>query len=485
MTIGLVLTIAILVIALFIVIQLYRNTKTKFTSELTIKSTELKKEQEEKSKQLAELDNEKNKLIIELEKFKGIISIEEEINKKESELSIIQGDAISLNKKYKKAKSIYLELERNINLYKNNLEFIELGIYEPIFGYDTSEKYKVKLSDLVDHQKQLIKEGRACHCNTNWTVGNSRTKGEAMVKQNINLALRAFNGECDKLIAKVKWNNVKLFEERIQKSFNAINRLNKSNDVHLTHEYLQLKIDELHMAYELEYKIHQEKDEQRAIRDEQREEEKALREYENARKEAELEEKQYQKALERAQKELGLVSGEELDKLNLQIAELQKNLEEAQRAKERAISRAQETKSGHVYIISNIGSFGENIYKIGMTRRLEPMDRVRELGDASVPFRFDLHALIFTENAPELETLLQKQFDDRRINKVNYRKEYFRATLEEIEQVIKEKYDKEVNFIRIPEAQEYRETQSIIKQIEHANKEKTETEIEKYPDSLF
>jgi hypothetical protein len=267
-----------------------------------------------------------------------------------------------------------------------------------------------------------------------------------MSRRNINLALRAFNGECDKLIAKVKWNNVKRFEKRIQKSFNAINKLNKTNDVHITKEYLELKIDELHLAYELEQKKYEEKEERRAIRAEQREEERAQREFEKAEREAEQEEKRYQKALEKAQKDLGLVSGDKLEMLNNQIAELQKSLQLAQEAKERAISRAQETKSVYVYIVSNIGSFGENIYKIGMTRRLEPMDRVKEVGDASVPFRFDLHALIYSEKAPELESLLQKQFDDRRINKVNNRKEYFSVSLDEIEQVIKENMIKKLNL---------------------------------------
>lgn len=253
----------------------------------------------------------------------------------------------------------------------------------------------------------------------------------------------------------------------------------------ISDELINLKIEEIKLKHEYLQKKQEEKEEQKEIRARIREEEKAQREFEKAEKEAELEEKRFQKALERAQKELGLVSGEELEKLNTQIAELQKNLQEAHEAKERAISRAQETKSGHVYIISNIGSFGENIYKIGMTRRLEPMDRVKELGDASVPFRFDLHALIYTQNAPELENLLQKEFDDRRINKVNSRKEYFRVTLDEIEQVIQEKYDKEVEFIKVPEAKEYRETKSIIKQLEQAKQEQIENEIEKYPDSLF
>ena len=113
------------------------------------------------------------------------------------------------------------------------------------------------------------------------------------------------------------------------------------------------------------------------------------------------------------------------------------------------------------------------------------MDRVKELGDASVPFTFDLHAMIFSENAPELENLLHKKFDDRRINKVNNRKEYFKVSLDEIEQVIIDKYEKEVDFIKVIEAQQFRETKSIIKQIQETKDEQAEKEIEKYPDSLF
>lgn len=505
MELGLIITSVVLGIALILTILNCLKTKKKFKSEFEQKSKEsdklhadlyryngivsIEREIQNKNSELAELQktaksfnesiNDLQTLNSELDKLKNSKEIEEKV------LNEIQNKASNLNDRYTNAKSIFKELERDIKLYRNDLEFVELGIYEPIFDNETSEKYKEQLTNIRTKQKQLIKGGNACICNTNWHVGNSRKQGEIMTRRYINLTLRAFNGECDTLISKVKWNNVKRFEERITKVFNAINKLGKSNDVYITDKYLKLKLDELHLVYELEHKKQQEKEEKRAIREEQREEERAQRDFEKAKKEAEFEGKRFQKALERAQKELGLVSGEELEKLNTQIAELQKNLQEAHEAKERAISRAQETKSGHVYIVSNIGSFGENIYKIGMTRRLEPMDRVKELGDASVPFKFDLHALIFTENAPELESLLQKEFDDRRINKVNYRKEYFRVTLDEIEQVIQEKYDKEVEFIKVPEAREYRETKSIIKQLEQAKQEQIENEIEKYPDSLF
>jgi hypothetical protein len=467
MTAGLIITIIALGITLFIVLNQYKKSKRKLSTEIENKNEE------------------NNKLNSDLERYSGIISIENEIESKNKEFSEIQTDATELNDKFINAKSIFKELEKDIKIYQNDLEFVELGIYEPIFDLESSEKYKERITQIITRQKQLIKGGNACVCNTEWTVGNSRKQGEIMTRRYINLTLKAFNGECDSLISKVRWNNIKRFEERISKAFTAINKLGKSNNTFITDKYLKLKLDELHLVYELAHKKYQEKEEAREIRAGQREEERAQREFEKARKDAEIEEKRFQKALELAKKDLGLVSGEKLDELNSQIAQLEQNLKDAHEAKERAISRAQETKSGHVYIISNLGSFGEDVYKIGMTRRLEPMDRVKELGDASVPFTFDLHAMIFSENAPELENLLHKEFDDRRINKVNNRKEYFKVSLDEIEQVIIDKYEKEVDFIKVIEAQQFRETKSIIKQIQETKDEQAEKEIEKYPDSLF
>lgn len=505
MTLGLIITILVLGIALLIVLIQYKKTKSKLNSELTNKieeNTKLNSDLERFSEILSienETDTKKikleelqataiafNKDLTDLQKLQQEIDRLKELQKfEQKELSDLKAKASNLNDRYTNAKSIFNELEKDIKLYQNDIEFVELGIYEPIFDLDTSDKYQDKITQIVTSQKQLIKGGNACICKTEWVVGNSRKQGEIMTRRYINLTLRAFNGECDSLISKVRWNNIKRFEERITKAFNAINKLGQSNNTFITDQYLKLKLDELHLVYELAHKKYQEKEEARAIREQQREEERAQREFEKARKDAEIEEKRFQKALERAKKDLGLVSGEKLEELNSQIAQLEQNLKDVHEAKERAISRAQETKSGHVYIISNLGSFGENVYKIGMTRRLEPLDRVKELGDASVPFTFDLHAMIFSENAPALENLLHKEFDDRRINKVNYRKEYFRVSLDEIEQVIIDKYEKEVDFIKVSEAQQFRETKSIIKQLQQAKDEKAESEIEKYPDSLF
>ena len=206
------------------------------------------------------------------------------------------------------------------------------------------------------------------------------------------------------------------------------------------------------------------------------------REIEAAQKEAARDEERYQKALERARKELDKAHGEDIESLTNQMKELEDKLRAAQELKERAMSRAQITKSGYIYVISNIGSFGKDIYKIGMTRRLEPLDRVRELGDASVPFTFDVHAMIYSDNAPELETELHQLFDDKRVNLVNTRKEFFQTSLDNIEKAVLER-NAEIEFTKLAEAREYRESEAIRGQAAISEKKKKEI-AEKFPDSL-
>jgi len=219
--------------------------------------------------------------------------------------------------------------------------------------------------------------------------------------------------------------------------------------------------------------------------EELREEEKAKREFEQAQKEAEKEEANYQKALDKARKEMELATGEKHDKLQAQIERLEQELKAAQEKKERALSMAQQTKRGHVYIISNIGSFGENVYKIGMTRRLEPTDRIRELGDASVPYLFDIHAMIYSDEARTLEYELHKAFTNKKVNMLNYRKEFFNVTLDEIEQQIKT-IGIDAEFSRLPEAMEYRETLAILERLNSRVVPKTVEEIiaDEFPSTL-
>jgi hypothetical protein len=281
-----------------------------------------------------------------------------------------------------------------------------------------------------------------------------------MTKQYSKLMLRAFNGECDSIIARVSWNNIGNMEARLAKSYESINKLGGVTQSSITKAYFDLKLAELRLEFELQEKIHAEKEEQRLIREQMREEEKAQRELEQAQKKAEDEEARYQKALDKARQEIEQATGTKLEGLTQKIVELEGLLQNAKEQKARAMSMAQMTKSGHVYIISNIGSFGENVYKIGMTRRLEPLDRVRELGDASVPFSFDVHGMVYSDNAPELENLIHKKLMDQRVNLINNRREFFRADIEQIEQLFKET-GTDLVLTKLAEAREYRESISI------------------------
>lgn len=415
--------------------------------------------------------NQFKKVKIYNQKYGGIINVDDEIEKRQQQLDKIikeseratskQKEEINnLRNDYATKRQLYDSLMHEVSLLEENLENISYGLYKPHYEYNTSTEYKKELEGIQEQQKALIKDEKATFCPIAWQVGNSRRDGEKMVKQTSKMMLRAFNGECDAAISKVRWNNVTTMEARINKAYEALNKLASTSQISITVPYLNLKLKELYLEYELEEKIHQEREEQQRIKDQMREEEIALKEIERAQKEAEDEEKRFNKALEKAREEISVATGERLTQLAAKIEELEVSLRQAQEQKLRAISRAQLTKSGHVYIISNIGSFGDDVFKIGMTRRLEPMDRVRELGDASVPFQFDVHGIIYSDNAPELENQLHKKFDKNRLNLVNQRREFFRLSLADIEEEIKS-LNVSVELTKLAEAREFRESISI------------------------
>jgi hypothetical protein len=442
-----------------------------------------------------------------LEKYKPISNLEREIADKETELKNliiskaaelnstienktktiqnIQDDLDKLNIDYQTALETYTRLRKDVNLFESKLDLIEFGIYEPVYDFEKSEEYRAEQNRIIDQQKTMIQLETAAICNTRWTIDGSESKGRASTKRFIKLVLRAFNGECNALISKVKWNNINQIKERIQKSYETLNKLGESSAVHLSYEYLDLKLKEITLEYEYQVKRQDEKEAMRAIQEELREEEKARREFEQAQRQAEKEEETFQRALLKARKEVEKATGELQEHLNAKILLLEQELLTAQEKKERALSMAQQTKRGHVYIISNIGSFGENVYKIGMTRRLEPIDRVRELGDASVPFQFDVHAMIYSDEARTLEAELHNAFTNRKVNMMNYRKEFFNVSLEEIENKIGELGFK-AEFTILPEAMQYRETLAILEKINSQVEIKSIEDIiaEEYPNSL-
>lgn len=429
-----------------------------------------------KKKELAEIDRLKIEIaqlqgqIASLEKYQSVVDTEAKINemiaaadkekeKREQQIRDLDSEIESLKQKYSEGYITYEKLKKESDIFRDSLEMSEYGVYEPHFEFDTSEQYKNEVFGVRERQKQMIRTERAVTGGENILWNNSLSQGQAMVKREKKLMLRAFNGECDSFVADVEWNNVARMEERIEKSFDAINKIYEKQGITISRLYKSLKLDELHLAYEYKRKKHEEKEEQRAIREQMREEEKARREIEAALIKAQKEEETFQKALDKARAEVQTAQGAAQSKLEAKIAELEARVAEAEANKERAMSMAQQTRRGHVYVISNIGSFGEDVYKIGMTRRLDPMDRVKELGDASVPFPFDVHAMIFCEDAPALENMLHKKFDQMRLNLINQRKEFFKVTLEQIEKAVQEN-GATIEFTKLAEARDFRESQA-------------------------
>ena len=337
----------------------------------------------------------------------------------------------------------------------------DFGIYRPRYDFASSDLYKNRLDKIRQQQKEMVKNGTAVTGNMNWTVNGSVKQGQKMVKDMQKLLLRAFNSECDELIDKVKYNNFDTAYKRMNSSCAAISKLGSIMQISISPGYFSLKEDELRLALEYRIKKQNEKEELKEARARMREEAKLQKEIEEARKKIKKEQNHYQNALSKIQQQLDNCSEEEKNDLLAKKAEIEKELAEIDRSIKDIDYREANAKAGYVYIISNVGSFGENVYKIGMTRRLEPMDRVDELGDASVPFNFDVHALIFSDNAPALEAALHRAFENRKVNMINTRREFFNVTLEEIEAEVKKNYDKTVEFIKFAPAEQYRESLKI------------------------
>lgn len=373
----------------------------------------------------------------------------------------LRQEEISTNNHINGLNSKALELERQIAQKKKQLIFLddeivvqEFGLYTPQFDFASALDYKEELAKIRTLQKELIKNKTAVTGAKDWTVNGNKAKGQKMVSDTQKLLLRAFNTECDEIISKVKYTNFDASLNRIRKSAENISKLGTIVSISITSQYLDAKIKELRLAFEYQQKKQEEKEAAKAAREEQREQAKIQRELEEQQRKIEKEQTHYQTAYEKIMSQLEQ-KPDDLDLLSKK-SELEDKLSDIDKALSDIDYRQANMKAGYVYVISNIGAFGENVYKIGMTRRLDPQERVDELGDASVPFRFDVHAMIFSDDAPALETALHHAFEDKKLNMVNQRREFFNVTLDEIKKVVQENYDKTVEFVDVPDAEQYR-----------------------------
>ena len=357
------------------------------------------------------------------------------------------------------------DLKKLIISFNDDISVQDFALYQPRYSFANSTQYKDRLAQIRDKQKDMIRANAAATGDFTLLFNNSKAQGTKVVKDMQKLLIRAFNSECDEVINNVKYNNYDMSFRKITNSANQIAKLGQMLKICITTDYYNLKIEELQLALEFQIKKQEEKEEQRQLRAEERERVRLERELEEQRKKIEKEQSHYQKALLSVLKQL-----EEPDKSNdadllAKRAELENQLGVIDANLQELDYREANQKAGYVYIISNIGSFGKDVYKIGMTRRLEPMERVYELGDASVPFNFDVHAMIFTDDAPKLEAALHRAFEDRKLNMVNTRREFFNVTLDEIKEVIMNNYDKTVEFVDVPDASQYRISQKMKSQM--------------------
>jgi hypothetical protein len=323
----------------------------------------------------------------------------------------------------------------------------EVGVYEYRHPLRDAVAYKSRLKDIKDQTKAKTTAGTAVRSATSWTVNGSVQKGTAMVREVSKLMLRAYNAEADNCVRTLRPHTLQTTVTRLSKARDTIARLGKTMNIEIDASYHRLRLLELELTADHLVKQDEEKERIRAERERQREDDAARKEFEREKTRLMKEQAQYSIALAQL-RAAGDTSG---------VTELQAHLDQVNSSIQDVERRAANTRAGHVYIISNVGSFGEEMVKIGMTRRLDPNDRVRELGDASVPFKFDVHALIFSDDAVGLETRLHQSLEHCRVNQINRRREFFRIRAADVLPLIKEAAGSHLlEFTEVAEALEWR-----------------------------
>lgn len=382
--------------------------------------------------------------------------LKEQYDKYMDEISKQKSLILAYNDEINELNSNIKDLKKDIITFSDDILVQDFGLYEPRYSFINADAYKAELTNIRNKQKAMIKDDSAVSGSIDWQVNGSAAQGRKMIKDMQKLLLRAFNSECDEIINKVKYNNYDTSVKKMERSFNAIAKLGITMSISITSNYYDLKIQELQLALEYQIQKQREKEEKAELRAQQREEARLQKELKEQRKNIDKERKHYEQALSNINKQISSSSDENIEELNKKKEEIIQFLSDIDTKIKDIDYREANQKAGYVYIISNIGSFGEGIYKIGMTRRLNPQERVDELGDASVPFKFDVHAMIFSEDAPALEAKLHRAFEDRKLNLVNQRREFFKVSLDEIKEVIKNNFDKTVEFVEVPDADQYR-----------------------------
>lgn len=375
----------------------------------------------------------------------------------------LNAQLVETERKVERAKQQLNSLMGQIDLYSRVDDYTRVGHFEmPNYLYDTSVRYQSEIKEVRERQRKLIREKSAVTYPSDLMLCMSKSMDKKILDGQVQLMLSAFNVECDLLIEKVGPANLDRTLEQIEKKAEGLEKSCATLKCGFNTDYVELKFEECKLQFEFVLKKKEEQEEQRIIREQMREEVRVQKQYEEAVKDAEREEAKFSRLLERAREHLAEESGQERSLTLAKINLLEEQLREAQERGTRAKSMAEQTRRGYVYVISNVGAFGERIFKIGLTRRLDPQERIDELSSASVPFPFDVHAMCYSEDAPALEYALHKRFSSHRVNAVNFRKEFFRVDLGEIQAAIEEMVDDEVDFTVTAKADDYFQSKRLL-----------------------
>lgn len=425
----------------------------------------------------------------EIEKYSNARKQEEEefVAQKKQEVEELNKEKESLLKEIEEKKQEVEETKKAVNkeiqlldeIEANNL-FLDIDLEEPEYDFKTSTIYREELGLCRNKQKKLVENEGALSLSSEAkeyktvasykeydTDRQSELAWVRSYKQGAKLTLRCFNAECKMLTNKLTVKNYQKSKERLRKIFTTINKINYDYlGIQITERYYKLKEKELSIIYSYLIKKAEEKEIMDAQREREREEKALQKEIESKRKLINKDMTHYKNIIAELEKKLNTLESEvEKRNLLLELERQKHNLQYKEEELEDLDYRAANATAGYVYIISNIGSFGKGIVKIGVTRRLDPMERINELGSASVPFKFDVHALIFSEDAFKLEKELHDHFTDYRVNKVNLRKEFFRVPMGKIEKKLNEYKNLAIGINKVPEAKEYYQTLEIEKEI--------------------
>lgn len=329
----------------------------------------------------------------------------------------------------------------------------EVGIYRYSHPLETSVAYRERLESIYEQIAAATKDGSAIVGTTKWAVNGSAKDGAKMVVDFQKLMLRTYNNEAENVVRTMKPHGLASGTKRLEKVRDTIKKLGAIMKVEITEKYHALRVEELSLTADYAQKLAEEKEREREERARLREEEAAQREMEREKEKLEKEKAHYLAVVEKLESKGGGTASIEAATLKLQ---------EIDAAIEGVVRRAANTRAGYVYVISNHGAFGETVVKIGMTRRLEPMDRVRELGDASVPFRFDVHAIVFSDDAVGLETALHHRFATHRVNLVNMHREFFYVDASAVRDVLRElRRGDLLSFDPVAAAEEWRQSSAM------------------------